>query len=62
VIFLATTSAYARTDSATATSAPNAEDGPNLLVNTVAAAIVALLLIGGLFVVRYACATYKSKS
>ena len=61
-VLLATTSASARTDSATATSAPNGEDGPNLLVVTVATGIVALLLIGGFFVVRYAWVTYKSRS
>ena len=59
---LAATGASARTQSATATPAPNGEDGPNLIVVNVAAGLVALLLIGGFFVVRYAWMAYRSKS
>jgi hypothetical protein len=61
-VLLAATGAYARSESASAVPAPNGEDGPNLVVVTVAAGIVALVLLGGFFVVRYAWVMYKSKS
>ena len=61
-VLLAPNGAYARTESATATRAPNGEEGPNLIVVTVAAGLVALLLVGGFFLVRYAWVTYRSRS
>jgi hypothetical protein len=51
-VLLAPNGAYARTESATATPAPNGEEGPNVIVVTVAAGLVALLLVGGFFLVR----------
>ncbi len=60
-VLLDTTGAYARSDFATAATVSTGDEGPNLLVNAVAAGVVALLLIGGFLVVRHAWTTYRSK-
>ena len=62
-VLISATGAYARTGITTAAPpVSKGEDGPNLLVNTVAAGLVALLLVGGYFLARYAWAAYRSKS